>query len=120
MERFNSEWHSTTLPIAYIASPYSGNPDRNTERARGYCRFAISNGAIPLAPHLLYPQFMDDDDREQRELGIRFALILLAKCDELWVFGDKISEGMSLEISKADKKGMPIRYFTSNCEEVRR
>ena len=118
--RFKSEWSSTALPIAYIASPYSGNPERNTERARGYCRFAVSKGAIPFAPHLLYPQFMDDDDKEQRELGIRFALILLSKCDELWVFGDKISEGMSLEISKADKKGMPIRYFSSNCEEVSR
>ena len=108
------------LPLVYIASPFAGDTERNTERARGYCRFAVSRRAIPLAPHLLYPQFMDDEDKEQREQGSRFALILLAKCDELWVFGDRISEGMSRETAKAKRKGKPIRYFSSKCEEVSR
>lgn len=111
---------NTYLPLVYIASPFAGDTERNTERACGYCRFAVSNGCLPLAPHLLYPQFMDDDDKEQREQGIRFALILLAKCDELWVFGNIVSEGMSREIAKAKRKGKPIRYFGSNCEEVSR
>lgn len=106
------------LSLVYIASPFAGDTERNTERARGYCRFVVSKGCIPLAPHLLYPQFMDDCDREQREFGLRFALVLLTKCDELWVFGDKISEGMSREIAKAKRKGKPIRYFNNKCVEV--
>jgi hypothetical protein len=105
------------LPLVYIASPFAGDTARNTERARGYCRFAVSRGFIPLAPHLHYPQFMDDDDRSQREQGLRFALILLGKCDELWAFGVP-SEGMSREIAKACKRNMPIRYFNYKCEEV--
>ncbi|WP_206812135.1 DUF7768 domain-containing protein [Paradesulfitobacterium ferrireducens] len=106
------------LPLVYIASPFAGDLERNTERARGYCRFAVSQKVIPLAPHLLYPQFMDEEDKQQREQGIRFALILLDKCDELWVFGNTISEGMSREIAKAKNKGKPIRYFSSACKEV--
>lgn len=106
------------LPLVYIASPFAGNTERNTERARGYCRFAVSKGYIPLAPHLLYPQFMDDDDREARELGIFFALVLLGKCDEIWVFGERVSEGMEREIAKARKRGLPIRYWSSGCEGV--
>ena len=43
-------------PLVYIASPFSGDVERNTERARGYCRLAVSKGYIPLAPHLHYPQ----------------------------------------------------------------
>jgi hypothetical protein len=105
------------LPLVYIASPFAGDTERNTEQARGYCRLAVSKGCIPLAPHLHYPQFMDDEDKKERELGIRFALILLGKCDELWVF-DKISQGMAQEIAKAKKRGMPIRYFNYKCEEV--
>lgn len=105
-------------PLVYIASPFAGDIEYNTSRAKGYCRFAVSKGCIPLAPHLLYPQFMDDEDKEQREQGIRFALILLSKCDELWVFGDKISAGMSREIAKAKRKSKIIRYFSSKCEEV--
>jgi hypothetical protein len=61
---------------------------------------------------------MDDDDFEQRDLGLRFALILLGKCDELWCFGSRISNGMSREIAKARKRGIPVRYFNGKCEEV--
>ena len=105
-------------PLVYIASPFAGDMEYNLSRARGYCRFAVSKGCIPIAPHLLYPQFMDDDDRETRELGLFFALVLLGKCDQLWVFGDRISEGMSREIAKAKKRGLPIRYWNSRCEEI--
>ena len=105
------------LPLVYIASPFAGDTQRNAERARGYCRLAVSKGYIPLAPHLLYPQFMDDDDRETRELAIFFALVLLGKCDEIWVFGERRSEGMEREIAKARKRNMPIRYFNSRCVE---
>lgn len=104
-------------PLVYIASPFAGDTKRNTERAQGYCRFAVSKGCIPLAPHLHYPQFMDDGDKEQRELGLRFALVLLCKCDELWVFGCA-SEGMRFEIGKARKRNMAIRFFNTKCKEV--
>lgn len=107
-------------PLVYIASPFAGDTKYNIARARDYCRFAVSKGCIPIAPHLHYPQFMDDGDREQRELGLFFALVLLGKCDELWVFGGRVSDGMAHEIAKAEKRGIPVRYFNFKCEEVQR
>jgi len=98
-------------PLVYIASPYAGNVKHNVEQAKKYCRFAVSQGCIPLAPHLLYPQFMDDSNHEERELGLFFALVLLGKADELWVFGDRISKGMAQEIAKAKRRGMEIKHF---------
>jgi len=106
----------TYRPLVYVASPFAGNTEYNISKARGYCRFAVTKGCIPIAPHLLYPQFMDDDDKEQRELGLFFALILLGKCDELWVFGERVSDGMAAEIVKAKKCGMPVKYFNHKCE----
>ena len=106
-------------PLVYIASPYAGETEDNISRAKGYCRFAVSKGVIPLAPHLLYPQFMDDSDEDQRILGLRFAISLLYRCDELWVFGEKVSAGMAKEIETAEKRGMRIRRFNSKCEEVK-
>jgi hypothetical protein len=103
-------------PLVYIASPFAGDIEGNSERAREYCKFAVKKGAIPIAPHLHYPQFLDDSDSEQRGIALRFALILLGKCEELWVFGDAVSAGMSREIAKAQRKGMPIKFF--NDEEV--
>ena len=48
------------MPLVYIASPYGGNTEVNYEKAKEYCSYALSKGCIPLAPHLHYPQFMDD------------------------------------------------------------
>jgi hypothetical protein len=107
-------------PLICIASPYAGDVERNTARARAYCRFAVDRGCIPLAPHLIFPQFLNDGDEAERALGLWFARILLTKCDELWVFGETISPGMAAEIAKADRRGIPTRFFTEDCEEVRR
>lgn len=105
-------------PCVFICSPYAGDVEENTQKAKEYLRFAVEQGAIPLAPHLLYPQVMDDSSPVARELGLFFGMVWLGKCAELWVFGSRISHGMSQEIEKAESKGIPIRYFTEKCEEV--
>ena len=105
-------------PLVYVASAYSGEVTTNTEKAKQYCRFAMEQGQIPLAPHLMFPQFMNDDDPAERELAIFMDVILLGKCDELWVFGDTITVGMSVEIEVAKKRRQPIRYFNSDMQEV--
>lgn len=108
-------------PLVYICSPYRGNEMKNVENARRYCRFAIDNKAIPMAPHLLYPQFMDDSNPEERYLAIHtINYVLVGKCQEMWIFGDYISEGMAREIALAERRRMKIRYFTEDLEEVLR
>ena len=105
-------------PMVYICSPLSGNITANQMNARRYCRFAVDSGCIPLAPHLYFPQFMDDGNGAERDLALFMDLVLLSKCAELWVFGDHISKGMSIEIEKARRKSQTIRWFTKNCKEV--
>ena len=117
MDRCKSQGYR---PLVYICSPFAGDIEYNISRARGYCRFAVSEGCIPLAPHLHYPQFMDDFDKKSRELGLTFALILLTKCDSVWVFGDRFSDGMAREVAKAQKLAIPVRFFNEKCEEVMR
>lgn len=107
-------------PLVFICSPFAGEIAGNIRRACGYCRFAVSQNAIPIAPHLLFPQFMDDDDKAQRTLAIFMGLVLLTKCQELWCFGDRITSGMSQEINKAKKRCIVIRHFNSRCEEVQK
>ena len=107
-------------PLVYVCSPFSGDIKGNTINARRYSKFAVDCGCIPVTPHLFFPQFMSDSDPAERELAIIMDLILLTKCTELWVFGDTVSSGMEKEISKAKRKNMPIKYFTTNCEEVKR
>lgn len=105
-------------PCVFICSPFGGDIERNTERARKYMRFAAMQNTIPFAPHLLYPQVLDDDDPAQRELGLFFGTVWLGKCHELWVFGHSITDGMQREIAMAEKRRIPIRYFTRDCKET--
>ena len=107
-------------PLVYVCSPFSGDVEVNIENARRYSRFAVDSGCIPITPHLFFPQFMRDDDPKERNLAIFMDIVLLTKCAELWVFGERISTGMSLEIEKAKRRGMPIRYFTDSCKEDNR
>ena len=104
-------------PIVYICSPFSGNVDENVENTRRYCRFAVDNGCIPIDPHLLFPQFLNDNDMIEREMGIHFGNVLMSHCAEVWVFGEYISSGMGAEIDRAKRKGYKLRYFGSDLKE---
>lgn len=105
-------------PMVYVCSPFSGNPRKNTEAARKYSRFAVEQGYIPIAPHLLFPQFLNDNDMMERELGLHFGNVLMSHCSEVWVFGEVISAGMDAEIRRARRKNYRLRYFSSDLKEV--
>ena len=106
------------MPLVYICSPYQGNVEQNTKLAQRYSRFALENKRLPIAPHLLFPQFMGEESEPTRELALHMGMILLTKCQELWYFGAQISEGMRLELNRAMQRGTPVRHFNENCEEV--
>jgi len=103
--------HFPFHPLVYICSPFSGDIEINIQNARRYSRFAVDRGYLPITPHLLYPQFLDDNNQRERNLGLFFGLVLLDKCTEVWVFGDHISTGMRTEIERAESKGRAIKYF---------
>lgn len=107
-------------PIVYICSPYAGDVEKNVEAAQRYSRFAVDKGYIPIAPHLLFPQFLNDRNPKERQLGLFFGNALMSKCSEVWVFGNRISAGMQDEIKRARWKNYRLRYFTEYCEEVQK
>ena len=85
-------------------------------RARQYCEFAVEKGRIPLAPHLYFPQFLSEIDERGKAMLMNFELMKL--CSEVWVFGERITQGMKAEIAHAGRLRKNIRYFTTKCEEV--
>lgn len=103
-------------PMVYVCSPYSGDVKRNTANARIYSRFAVAKNTIPFAPHLLLPQYISEE--HERGLAMFMNKVFLGKCDELWVFGNSITLGMSEEIEQAEKMRKKIRYFTEDLQEV--
>ncbi len=105
------------MKLIFVCSPYRGNVEYNTSRAQGYCRFIHSRGNIPFAPHLHNTQFLDESIPEEREAGIMLGLQFLLRSDELWLFGDKLTDGMKAELRAAQQMKIQIRYFTDRCVE---
>lgn len=101
--------------VIYVCSKYKGNVKKNTKKTIEYCRMVYQLGHIPIAPHLYIPRWLDDNNPEEREQGLKLGLRALRHCDEIWVFGDFISEGMLQEIEFAEANNIPIRHF---CGEV--
>lgn len=102
-------------PKVYIVSRYAGDVENNVASAIRYCRFAINKKKMPIAAHLLYPQIVDDNNPDEREIGTMYGLALLALCDEVWCFGETLSPGMEQEIKEAKRLGKPIKYFTEEA-----
>lgn len=103
-------------PKVYVVSPYAGDVETNIKNAQKYCRFVTVKKCIPLASHLLYPQFLNDDNPTERELGTMFGMALLKMCDEVWVFGKERSPGMKAEINEARRLKKTIRFVTEKTE----
>lgn len=113
----NGEWFMRWI---YIASPYKGDVETNVNNAKKYAQFVAKQDLLPVAPHLYLTQFFNDDVEEERNVALAFGLQMLKRCHEMWVFGDHISDGMSIEIEFAAKRNIPIRYFSSECKEVKK
>ena len=93
--------------LVYICSPYRGDIRTNTRLAKYYSRQALERGYVPVAPHLLYPSFIDEGT--ERDIAIKCALEILSRCDQLWICGDQVSAGMKEEINYAEEKHIVIR-----------
>ncbi len=97
------------MKIIYVVSPYAGDIEKNTEFAKTACRFVMNEGHAFFCPHLLYPNILDEQNPQQRQLGLDMGLAMLQNCNELWCFGDHISYGMMAEIEEAQRLSIPTR-----------
>ena len=100
------------MRLVYICSPLRGDMEANKKRADEYCAYAASCGVVPLAPHTIFTRYLDENIPEQRKQGLDMGLELLKRCDDLWVMGSEISEGMKAEIEFAKEEQMPILYIS--------
>lgn len=95
-------------PMAASVADKAEEQRSNIERALKACRILAMMGIQPPAPHLYFTRFLKDDVAAERAAGMQFGLSWLEQADELWVFGDTVSEGMAQEIAKAKELGKPV------------
>ena len=99
---------------AYVCSPLGGNITANIENAKRYSQYVFKCGMAPVIPHF-YALVLNDDNPEERKLGMQAGISLLWVCDEVWVFGNQITDGMKKEIRFAEKLNIKVRYISENA-----
>ena len=100
---------------SYVCSPCRADTkegvEKNMMNARAYVVWVESkNGGKcrAYAPHSCLPAMFDDNDPFDRNLAISVCYDTLNGCDDMYVFGNKLSDGMKGEIKHAVVTGMPI------------
>lgn len=114
--------------VVYICSPcrprYTGDLGEeelqiNLRNAEAYSYAAVVSHAVPIAPHLLFTRFLDEFNPSHRNIAIEMGGEVLKRCDELWVFGDRLTEGMQAEIDAAERLKMPIiKISQAQADEI--
>ena len=105
------------MKMVYICSPLRGDVEGNYRRAVRYCEYAAGCGVIPIAAHVAWHGVFDDTVPEKRETALKLGLGLLQRCDEIWVMGDEISQGMQGEIDEAKRLRMAVNYVLDEVVE---
>ena len=96
-----------------LESPYAGDIDRNVTYARKCLRDSIHRDEAPIASHLLYTQegVLDDDDPEERKLGIEAGLAWGVVAEMTVVYIDHgITPGMEKGVARAEKERRPVEF----------
>lgn len=97
----------------YICHPFASDPVGNAEACRVICERIVSTtlDILPVAPQVYLPQFMSDSTARKRAMAC--CISLLETCEAVWVMGDTLSPGMREELEAAQRRGIPLRFFSS-------
>ena len=109
-ERFEA-CDDAMMKKVYICSPLGGDVADNLEQVKRYTKYALMCGTAPVVPHF-YALCLDDRNAKEREIGMAAGLSLLWFCDEIWVCGNTVTDGMKGEISFCKNLNIRIRHVT--------
>lgn len=103
--------------LVYIAHPVRGDVAGNLAKGRQWVRWAYEKGVAPAAPWITGCEVLDDANEVHRELGLQCDETTVARCDEIWLCGARISQGMHRELEIAMSHGVYIRRFINSEED---
>lgn len=55
----------------FICSPFRGDMEGNARKVAVYSRMVCEQGYLPIAPHMLFPQFLNEGIEAERQLGMQ-------------------------------------------------
>jgi len=111
------------MKTVYIAHPIGGDVENNIKRVLSIVSgINLSEMHIhPFAPYLVDLMTLNDNIPSHREKGMAHNEKML-RCgiiDEVWLYGDRISNGMLREIEIAEEMGIPVLAMSESTIKER-
>jgi hypothetical protein len=98
---------------AYICHPVAGDTEANIDNALGWLKWLVQHTTwavgMPWAPYVLA---LKDEDASHRARGLEDACCFVDGHDFLVLVGGRVSEGMAVEKSRAEARGMLVIDLT--------
>lgn len=104
--------------IAYIIHPFRDDKENNEKNMKFIAAVAVRSGTVPIATALYFPHFLNEENEAERLEGIDCGLTLMECCDEVWLFGFNISEGMKMELDCARELKLPVRLYDMHMNRI--
>jgi len=106
-------------PTAKLPMVFTAQSKKRYYCRDAVCEFVFNQGALPINPFRLYGYFLAD--RVQRDLVRQANNNLVRLCEQLWVFGNTIADGVLFEIEYARKLNKPIQFFSidSRADQIK-
>jgi hypothetical protein len=109
------------MKMIYICSPWRARTEEekaaNIEIVKDLCRKVIMAGNIPIAPHLYFTQFLNDDHPQERNTGMAAGLKLLESCSEVVAADVPPTKGMKVELIEAVGLGLKVTTYPADPPE---
>ncbi len=103
----------------FIAHPISGNEEENLRKVLEICKELNSQGIIPIFPPHSWRQYMEPGTDSKYWSGlVNEEYFRRGMVDEVWLYGETISDGMKKEIRLAVSYGIPIIPKNPRIEEI--
>lgn len=110
------------MKVCYLAHPIGGDVKGNLYKLREIVRSVNLEypDVVPFAPYYADVVSLDDNVPSERERGIKNDLYILKSgiVQELWLYGNRISNGMAGEIEVAKEIGIKIVPMSKEIIEL--
>lgn len=98
------------LKTVFIAHPISGDVESNIKKVLAICKeLHESNEVLPIFPSLIWRQYLPDNEATKHRAGlVNNEYFRRGMVDEVWLYGDVLSDGMKKEILLAQSYNIPV------------
>lgn len=103
--------------VVYLAHPLGYGPEReaNLAEAERWLEWAARQGVAPVASWITLGKFWGP---ELRETCIELNNEILRRCDQYWMCGELVTDGVERQRQVAERWSLIVRHFRSRDEKA--